>query len=87
MNEMTIQALVRLLVTIVLFINALLTAKGINPLPFDENEVTEFLTMLFSGLMILWTWWKDAPMTKLAQKKYIEFEAERDFERRMKKDM
>lgn len=87
MNEMTIQALVRLLVTLVLFINALLTAKGINPLPFDENQITEFLTMLFSGLMILWTWWKDAPITKLAQKKYTEFEAEKELEKRLKKGM
>ena len=33
------QAITRLIVKGVLFINAILTAKGINPIPLDESAV------------------------------------------------
>lgn len=61
------KAIIRIIVTAVGFINAVLVAKGISPIPFDEALVTEVISYLFAGGMAIWSWWKNAPMTKAAQ--------------------
>ena len=66
MNELY-KAIIRLLVTLVLVINAGLTAKGLNPIPFDESAVTDVLTQLFAAGSIVWSWWKDNNVTKKAR--------------------
>lgn len=63
----TTQAFIRLAVTVVLMINAALTAKGMNPIPFDETLVTECLTYLASGVTAVWAWWKNNNVTAEAQ--------------------
>lgn len=66
MNELY-KAIIRLLVTFVLVLNAGLTAKGLNPIPFDESAVTDVLTQLFAAGSIVWSWWKNNNVTKTAQ--------------------
>lgn len=66
MNELS-KAIIRLLVTFVLVLNAGLTAKGLNPIPFDESAVTDVLTQLFAAGSIVWSWWKNNNVTKTAQ--------------------
>ena len=66
MNELY-KAIIRLLVTFVLVINAGLTAKGLNPIPFDESAVTDVLTQLFAAGSIVWSWWKNNNVTKKAR--------------------
>ena len=66
MNE-SYKAIIRLLVTFVLVLNAGLTAKGLNPIPFDESAVTDVLTQLFAAGSIVWSWWKDNNVTKKAR--------------------
>ena len=66
MNELY-KAIIRLLVTLVLVINAGLTAKGLNPIPFDESAVTDVLTQLFAAGSIVWSWWKNNNITKKAR--------------------
>ena len=66
MNELY-KAIIRLLVTFVLVLNAGLTAKGLNPIPFDESAVTDVLTQLFAAGSIVWSWWKDNNVTKKAR--------------------
>ena len=66
MNELS-KAIIRLLVTFVLVLNAGLTAKGLNPIPFDESAVTDVLTQLFAAGSIVWSWWKDNNVTKKAR--------------------
>lgn len=61
------QAIIRLIISAVLIINAGLTAKGMNPIPFDENLFTEVATNVMAGLSVLWVWWKNNNMTKAAQ--------------------
>lgn len=63
---MRVKAIIRLIVMIVLTVNAGLTLAGLNPIPFDESAFTEAATQVAAGLSILWSWWKDAPMTKEA---------------------
>lgn len=66
MNELS-KAIIRLIVMAVLGVNAILTATGHNPIPFDGSAVTEVLTQIAAGLSCLWVWWKDNNVTKKAQ--------------------
>lgn len=60
------QAITRLIVTGVLFVNAILTAKGINPIPLDESAVGEVVSMVALGISTLWAWWKNNNITSEA---------------------
>lgn len=61
------KAIIRLVVAGVLLLNSILTAKGINPIPFDENVFTEVATQIAAGLSCVWVWWKNNNVTKNAQ--------------------
>jgi len=65
-NE-TLMAFIRLIVTIVFAINAVLTAKGMNPIPFDESVFTELATYAASAISGLWVWWKNNNVTEKAK--------------------
>ena len=72
------QAITRLIVTGVLFINAILTAKGINPIPLDESAVGEVVSMIALAISTLWSWWKNNNITTKAlywqkQKERVKF--------------
>ena len=60
----TQNAIIRLVIAALAMINAILTAAGMNPIPFDATLVTEWLTYAFNGAMLIWAWWKDAPLTE-----------------------
>ena len=61
------EAITRLIVAVVLMANAILTAKGKNPLPLDENMVTGIISDLIAGGALVWAWWKNNNVTKEAQ--------------------
>lgn len=65
MNE-RIKAFMRILVTAVAMINAILVAKGISPIPFDETAVTQFVSDAVAGAATFWVWWKNNNITKEA---------------------
>lgn len=67
-NKERLKAIFRAFVMIIGAVNAILTAKGINPIPFDESMVAEVCSYVFAGIMALWSWWKDAPITNEALK-------------------
>ena len=60
------KAIVSILVTVILTVNAWLTAKGMNPIPFDESAFAEVVTYILSGISIAWAWWKNNNVTKAA---------------------
>lgn len=62
-----IKGIIRLAVAFILFINAMLTSKGMNPIPFNETLFTEVASDLLTGLAIAWAWWKNNNMTKAAE--------------------
>lgn len=61
-------AITRIIVTAILFINAMLTMAWKNPIPLDETTVGVVVSGLLSGLTILWSWWKNNNVTKNALK-------------------
>ncbi len=82
-NTSRAQAITRLIITAVLFVNAILTAMGKNPIPLNETAVGEVVSLIASGVAILWSWWKNANITSEAiywQKRKVEArKLEKDF--------
>lgn len=71
------KAIIRLIIAVIATINAILTASGANPIPFDETLATEWLTYAFDAAMLVWTWWKDAPITSEAAEAHAGMVAEK----------
>lgn len=65
MNERVI-AIARIVALFVTAINAMLTAKGCNPIPFDENLVAETACYIVAGATAIWAWWKNNNVTAKA---------------------
>ena len=60
------QAIIRLVVTAVLFINAILTSSGHNPIPLDESTIGQVVSNIAGVVSILWSWWKNNNITDKA---------------------
>ena len=58
-----VQAITRIIVTGILFLNAMLTAAGKNPIPLDESLIGEIVSYVASVIMIVWSWWRNNNMT------------------------
>ena len=67
MKNETIKAVVRLLVAAILMLNSVLTAKGLNPIPFDETAFSDIALQVATGLSVLWIWWKNNNVTRAAK--------------------
>lgn len=48
--------------------NQILTAAGINPLPFSDDEVYAGITGVLTVGAAIWAWWKNNSFTAAAQK-------------------
>lgn len=60
--------IIRTVVLIVALINQGLTITGHSVLPFDEQEITDGLSMVLTAGASLWAWWKNNSFTKAALK-------------------
>lgn len=67
MRNETIKAFIRLLVAAILMLNSVLTAKGLNPIPFDESAFSDVTLQVATGLSVLWCWWRNNNVTAKAQ--------------------
>ena len=67
MRNETIKAFIRLLVAAILAFNTVLTAKGLNPIPFDETAFSDTALQIATGLSVLWIWWRDNNVTAKAR--------------------
>lgn len=66
MREVT-KAIIRLIAMAVLAVNSLLTAKGMNPIPFDEAAFTEWALYAVTTVSGFWAWWKNNNVTRSAR--------------------
>lgn len=66
MNKERVLAVVRIVALFVTAINAVLVAKGLNPIPFDETLVGETACYVVAGATALWAWWRNNNMTAAA---------------------
>lgn len=67
MRNETIKAFIRLLVAAILMLNGVLTAKGLNPIPFDESAFSDVALQVATGLSVIWVWWKNNNVTRAAK--------------------
>ena len=61
------KTIIRILIAFLAFINAVLMAKGMNPITIDPGVITETVSNLAAMGMILWTSWKNWNVTKEAK--------------------
>ena len=59
--------IIRTIVLVVALINQILVMMGLNTLPFDEQQITDGLSMLFTAVASVWAWWKNNSFTKAAK--------------------
>lgn len=67
MKKETIKAFIRLLVAAILMLNSVMTAKGLNPIPFDESAFSDVALQVATGLSVLWVWWRNNNVTAKAR--------------------
>lgn len=65
--------LIRTIVLVVALINQSLVLVGYSPLPFDDAQVENAVTIVFSVVASLLAWWKNNSLTKEAKEadKYL----------------
>lgn len=57
------KAVANIVITMVLFLNAVLTASGRNPLPIDQDAISVTISEIISAISIVWCWWKNQNIT------------------------
>lgn len=77
-NNISTGTIIRTVVLIVALINQVLTMTGHSVLPFDEQQITDGLSMLFTAAAALWSWWKNNSFTKAAQAADVYLRAAKD---------
>jgi len=56
----------RTIILIVALINQILTVSGYSPLPFEDETITEIVSLLFTIGASAVAWWKNNSFTKAA---------------------
>lgn len=64
--KMRVEAIGRLIIEAVLFVNVILTSLGKNPLPIDESMAYQVVSYIAAGVAALWAWWKNNNITETA---------------------
>lgn len=74
MNKYKLKAIVRIIVMMIALINASFALTGHSPIPITEEQINELFDVIYQAIsyafgigMIVWSWWKDAPITKAGQ--------------------
>lgn len=63
---MKTETLVRTVVLVFALLNQGLTLAGVNPLPFESEQVENFTASIFTVGASMWAWWKNNSFTKEA---------------------
>lgn len=58
--------IVRTVVLILALVNQILTSTGHSPLPIDDNQATELISLIMTIGASVWAWWKNNSFTKPA---------------------
>ncbi|WP_080845536.1 phage holin [Cytobacillus gottheilii] len=60
--------LIRTIVLAVALLNQVLVMSGLSPLPFDDAQVEQGVSALFTVVASIWSWWKNNSFSRNAQK-------------------
>lgn len=61
--------IIRTIVLFVALLNQSLVLAGFSPLPFTDEQIKNGLTIVFTIVASLWTWWKDNDITRKARER------------------
>ncbi len=64
---MTNGTIARTIILIIALANQILVVLGYNPLPFEDETVTELISLIFTVIASGWAWWKNNSITKAAR--------------------
>lgn len=62
-----VKAIGNLLIAALVLTNAILTAAGKNPIPFDEDSIFATVSYILAAIDTVWIWWKNQNITLEAQ--------------------
>lgn len=65
-NKVSTPTIIRTVVLLLALVNNCLTMAGISPLPIEDEQITELLSMVFTIGAAVWSWWKNNSFTKAA---------------------
>lgn len=74
--------LIRTIVLALALLNQTLVLSGYSPLPFDDAQVEQFITILFTTGASIWSWWKNNNITteaRWSQQKLNKYKAEKKY--------
>jgi len=60
------ETIVRTVLLFVALFNQILTISGKNPLPFAEEDIYSFVSLLCTVVATVWSWWKNNSFTQAA---------------------
>ena len=66
MNGVSTSTIIRTVVLILALVNNCLTMAGYSPLPIEDEQVVELLSLAFTVGASVWAWWKNNSFTKEA---------------------
>ena len=66
--------IIRTVLLILALVNQILTVMGITPLPIEDEQITQLISLAFTIGTALWAWWKNNSFTQEAIKadEYLE---------------
>jgi len=71
MNEVKridVATIVRTVLLALALLNQTLVLSGISPLPFEDAQVENLITIVFTLSTSAWAWWKNNDITRKARK-------------------
>ena len=60
--------IIRTVLLILALVNQILTVMGITPLPIEDEQITQLLSLAFTIGTSVWAWWKNNSFTLEAVK-------------------
>ena len=73
-NKISKATCVRTAFLLIALANTVLTACGVNPLPFSEKDIYEGISAVVTVVASLWAWWENNSFTKAALAADAEYE-------------
>lgn len=70
--------IVRTVVLFVALLNQSLVLAGYSPLPFEDQQVENGVTIVLTVVASIWTWWKNQNITREARRKAALIKREED---------
>ena len=66
MNNIKLDTIIRTVCLVLALVNQCLTMTGHNPLPIEDEQVKELLSLVFTIFASVWAWWKNNSFTQAA---------------------